>query len=110
MFCLPLRNAAGKYFLQQSNWPYNTQHKMITYYLFHHHGDAFSTVYTQMPVDLTVNHLPAIISTMTEVEVTAQPQCSDSFICKRRELLALVKAQAQPCPYPLHSNCPVITF
>jgi len=41
-------NAAGKYFLQQSNWPYNPQHKMITYYLFHHHGDAFSTVYAQM--------------------------------------------------------------
>ncbi len=66
-------NSAGKYFLQQSNWPYNTQHKMITYYLFHHHGDAFSTVYTQMPQELEVEHMEAILSSMEEVEVTANP-------------------------------------
>lgn len=34
-------NAAGKYFLQQSSWPYNTSNKEVTYHLFHMHGDAF---------------------------------------------------------------------
>lgn len=64
-------NAAGKYFLQQSNWPYNPQHKEITYQLFHHHGDAFMTVYSEMPQDLTVNHMPVLLSGMELFEVTA---------------------------------------
>ncbi|MBC8485964.1 MAG: T9SS type A sorting domain-containing protein [Bacteroidetes bacterium] len=49
-------NAGGKYFLQQSSWPYNTGNKTVTYHLFHHHGDAFLTVYTELPQDLTVIH------------------------------------------------------
>lgn len=64
-------NAAGKYFLQQSNWPYNPQHKEITHQLFHHHGDAFMTVYSEMPQDLAVNHMPVLLSGMEVFEVTA---------------------------------------
>ncbi|MCD4789208.1 MAG: hypothetical protein K8R37_04350, partial [Bacteroidales bacterium] len=30
-------NAAGKYFLYQSAWPYNTSNKEVTYHLFHSH-------------------------------------------------------------------------
>ncbi|KPJ51667.1 hypothetical protein AMJ39_09515, partial [candidate division TA06 bacterium DG_24] len=33
-------NVSGKYFLQQSSWPYNTSNKNHTYHLFHMHGDA----------------------------------------------------------------------
>jgi hypothetical protein len=64
-------NAAGKYFLQQSNWPYNPEHKNITYNLFHHHGDAFMTVYSEVPQNLTVNHMPVLLSGMDIFEVTA---------------------------------------
>jgi PKD repeat protein len=49
-------NAAGKYFLQQSNWPYNTSNKTVTYHLFHHHGGAFLTLYYEEPMDLTIVH------------------------------------------------------
>ncbi len=42
-------NAAGKHFLYSSSWPYNTSNKQITYRLFHHHGDAFMTLYTEVP-------------------------------------------------------------
>lgn len=49
-------NIYGKYFLEQSGWPYNTQHKKITYQLFHHHGDAFTVVYSEMPDSLTIIH------------------------------------------------------
>ncbi len=65
-------NIAGKYFLQQSNWPYNTEHKRITYYLFHHHGDAFNTVYTQMPQELSVLHPDVILSITTEFSITTE--------------------------------------
>ncbi|MCB2221347.1 MAG: T9SS type A sorting domain-containing protein [Bacteroidetes bacterium] len=49
-------NAAGKYFLKQSSWPYNTGNKEVTYNLFHHHGDAFLSVFSEVPQNLTVLH------------------------------------------------------
>jgi hypothetical protein len=64
-------NVAGKYFLEQSSWPYNTSNKQATYYLFHHHGDAFTTVYSEMPQHLTVAHDPILLSGLTTFNVTA---------------------------------------
>lgn len=63
--------AAGKYFLQQSSWPYNTSNKEVTYNLFHHHGDAFNTVYTVVPMDLTVSYDPILYAGVTSFDVTA---------------------------------------
>jgi len=62
---------SGKYFLQQSNWPYNTSSKTVTYHLFHHHGDAFSILYSEIPQNLTVNHLPVFFVGMPQFAVTA---------------------------------------
>lgn len=64
-------NVYGKYFLQYSNWPYNQGDKEVTYYLFHHHGDAFTTVYSEMPQMLTVVHDAAMLSGVTSFDVTA---------------------------------------
>jgi len=64
-------NASGKYFLQQSGWPSNPGSKAVTYNLFHHHGDAFSTIYSEMPQDLTISHDDVLESGMTSFEVTA---------------------------------------
>ncbi|MCD4789591.1 MAG: T9SS type A sorting domain-containing protein, partial [Bacteroidales bacterium] len=64
-------NAAGKYFLEQSNWPYNTGNKEVTYNLFHHHGDAFMTVYSEIPQNLTVNHSPSLYAGYTSFDVLA---------------------------------------
>jgi hypothetical protein len=64
-------NAAGKYFLQQSNWPSNPAQKEVTYNLFHHHGDAFMTVYSEIPQDLTVMHNPILYAGVTSFDVTA---------------------------------------
>ena len=64
-------NAAGKYYLQSSSWPYNTNNKEVTYYLFHHHGDAFSTVYSEMPQTLTVAHEGALLSGVDFFTVSA---------------------------------------
>ncbi|MCD4681815.1 MAG: hypothetical protein K8R86_00920, partial [Bacteroidales bacterium] len=70
-------NAAGKHFLYQSDWPYNTNNKEVTYHLFHAHGDAFSTVYTEIPQYLTVTHSPTLLAGATSFTVTAN---SGSFI------------------------------
>ena len=52
-------NAAGKYFLRQSSWT-DDGVKEITYYLFHQHGDAYMTLYSEVPQELTVEMLPVI--------------------------------------------------
>lgn len=64
-------SAAGKYFLQASSWPYNTSNKEVTYNLFHHHGDAFSTVFSEVPQNLTVIHNPILYAGVTSFDVTA---------------------------------------
>lgn len=64
-------SAAGKYFLEQSSWPYNSESKEVTYNLFHHHGDAFMTVFSEVPQELTVNHNPIVYAGVTSFDVTA---------------------------------------
>ena len=64
-------NVAGKYFLQQSAWPYNTNNKAITYKMFTAHCDAFLTLYTQVPTALAVNHPSQITPATTSINVTA---------------------------------------
>lgn len=71
-------NASGKYFLQQSSWPYNTSNKEVTYNLFHHFGDAFLNVYSEVPQYLTVSHNPIIYTGVISFDVTANP---DALIC-----------------------------
>jgi hypothetical protein len=63
-------NVAGKYFLQQSNWPSNPDKKNLTCDLFHHHGDAFSTVYSVVPQNLTIIHNPVLLSSLDFFTVT----------------------------------------
>jgi len=70
-------NAAGKIFLESSSWPYNTSNKEVTYHLFHHHGDAFSTVYSEIPQLLSVSHAAVLLSGINSFTVTAN---AGSFI------------------------------
>jgi PKD repeat protein len=70
--CLPaFGHAAGKYFLKQSNWPYNTGDKQVTYRLFHMLGDAFTRLYWEVPVELTVSHDTVINYGVLDFTVTA---------------------------------------
>ncbi len=64
-------NAAGKIFLEQSNWPYNPVNKVHTHHLFHHHGCAFSTLYSEVPMDLTVVHDNVILAGTTNFNIAA---------------------------------------
>jgi hypothetical protein len=71
-------NAAGKYFLQQSSWPHNGGDKEVTYNLFHHFGDAFLTLYSEVPQDLTILHDGIILAGMNEFTISAD---TGSTIC-----------------------------
>ena len=50
----------GKIFLESSSWPYNPANKQITYRLFHHHGDAYSVVYSEVPQILSITAIPVV--------------------------------------------------
>lgn len=78
-FILPAYgNAAGKFFLSQSSWAGWSGGKEITYYLFHHHGDVYMNLYTEMPQNLDVTMLPVVVEGATEYNVTAD---EGSTIC-----------------------------
>ena len=64
-------NVTGKYFLEASNWPYNPESKTVTYHLFHLHGDAFTTLYSEVPQSLTVSHPGVLYIGATSFTVTA---------------------------------------
>lgn len=64
-------NVAGKLFLYQSSWPYNTESKQITYRLFHHHGDAYLNVYTEVPQNMTVSTPDAHVFGNLTMNITA---------------------------------------
>ena len=64
-------HAAGKYFLKQSSWPYNSGDKLVTYRLFHMHGDAFTCLYYHTPMTLTVAHDTAISYGVVSFNITA---------------------------------------
>jgi len=82
-------NAAGKYFLKQSSWPYNTNNKAVTYNLFHHHGDAFSCLYDTVPYTLDVTHDLSIAYGNTTFNITAT---EESFIALSHEGVLLATA------------------
>jgi len=62
--------ASGKYFLSTSNWASNSM-KTITYRLFHHHGDAFGNIYTEVPMENEVAHEAGITSDITNITIGA---------------------------------------
>lgn len=70
-------NAAGKYFLRQSSWT-DDGVKEITYYLFHQHGDAYLTLYSEVPQPLQVEMLPVLTAGSTQYQVKAD---EGSTIC-----------------------------
>jgi hypothetical protein len=47
---------SGKYYLALPTWPYPPQQRAYVYHLFHHHGDVFMTLYSEMPQYLSVAH------------------------------------------------------
>lgn len=64
-------NVAGKYFLAQSSWPYNTGSKDITYTMFTAHCDAFLRIYTQVPETMAVNHQSVQLAGLNTFQITA---------------------------------------
>ncbi|HTY08803.1 MAG TPA: C25 family cysteine peptidase, partial [Candidatus Edwardsbacteria bacterium] len=69
--------AFGKWYLKAHMTPWtilgsdSLSGAYVTYQLFHMHGDAFLTIYDQVPQDLTVSHAATLIAGATSFAVTA---------------------------------------
>ncbi|MDH4210547.1 MAG: C25 family cysteine peptidase [candidate division WOR-3 bacterium] len=96
---------SGKYFLQQSNWPYNTSSKTVTYHLFHHHGDAFSVLYSEIPQNLTVAHAPTLAGGVTSFTVTADDS-SVIALTVNGEIIAVEEGTGTPQAITIPSQNP----
>ncbi len=88
-------NIAAKYFLMNSSWPYNTGNKEVTYNLFHHHGDAFQTLYSEVPQNLMVLHDNVLLTGITSFTVSAD---SGAFIALSHngEILGTAESDGTP--------------
>ncbi|MCP4546280.1 MAG: T9SS type A sorting domain-containing protein [bacterium] len=98
-------NAYGKIFLQGSSWPYNTWDKEVTYNLFHHHGDAFTSVYSAVPQSLTVIHDAALLTGTQEFTVTADTGALIG-ISRDGEYLGSAVSQGFPVEIAIPSQTP----
>ena len=65
----------GKIFLYgvSTSWLYADiqPYKLHTYHLFHHHGDVFNPLYSEVPQNLTVVHMPTVMAGASSFTVTA---------------------------------------
>ncbi len=106
-FAMPaFGNSSGKFFLQQSNWPYNTGNKVVTYHLFHHHGGAFLTLYYEVPTDLTVQHEAYVTYGSNVFEISADMGSLISLF-RDGEILATATATGNMQAIPIPSTLPM---
>ena len=98
-------SVAGKFFLEGSNWPSNDYKKYVTYFLFHHFGDAFTTIYTEMPQELSISHDPVLISGNEIFTVSAD---EGSLICLsvNGEIIGVHEGTGEPYDFHIQPQTP----
>ena len=72
-------NAYGKYFLQQSSWPYTSIHKNVTYDIMHYFGDAYLQLNTEIPEEIEIVHPKEISSDCKYFSITKEHGCKVAF-------------------------------
>ncbi|HPS61985.1 MAG TPA: C25 family cysteine peptidase, partial [Bacteroidales bacterium] len=97
--------AAGKYFLKQSSWPYNSGDKLVTYRLFHMHGDAFQVLYTEIPQQLAVTHENEIPFGQTTFTITTNDSAFIALTTGGNQILATAYGSATG---PVNLTIPVL--
>ncbi|MBU0519546.1 hypothetical protein KJ564_11495, partial [bacterium] len=98
-------NASGKWYLQASSWPSNPGSKAITHHLFHHHGDAFTTLYSEVPQNLAVTHQPILFAGHDNFTVTAD-EGSVIALTTNGEIIGLADGTGGPQAIPIAPQLP----
>ncbi len=90
----------GKYFLHVSSWPSNPEKKVYTYHLFHHHGDCFITLYSEIPQNLTVAHDPILPAGQEYFTVTSNVN-SVIALTVNGEIIGVGEGTGSPVDIPI---------
>ena len=100
---------AGKYFLSQTAWPYNSESKAITYQMFTAHCDAFLRLYTEVPQAMIVNHQNVQLAGMLDFQITA-PEGTTIALTKGEgdnlEIVAVAQATGEVQQITIPSQVP----
>ncbi len=95
--CPAIAQCYAKYFLQASSWPYNPMNKVHTYNLYHHFGDVFNPLYSEMPQTLTVVHNSTLTPGATSFTVTANDS-SIIALTVNNEIIGVAHGTGNPVP------------
>lgn len=98
-------NAAGKFFLEQSGWPYNEDNKEVTYHLFHHFGDAFSSIFSEVPEELVVIHNEVLMGASSTFTVQADT-ASLIALSVNGEIIGVADATGLPVDVEIQPQIP----
>lgn len=92
--------ASGKIYLQASSFPYNTSNKAVTHHLFHHWGDTFMRLFSEVPQTLAVQHDTSIFLGTTTLSVNA-PEGSLVCLSKNNQIIATALGAGMPMCVPV---------
>jgi hypothetical protein len=100
---------SGKYYLHAMWFPDSVAgvggYRVYTDHLFHHHGDCFTTLYSQVPMTLTVSHAASLLAGATSFTVSA----NDSAIIAltvNGEIIGVAEGTGSPVPITITPQTP----
>ena len=95
-----IAQSSAKWYLYNSSLPSNPSQKAVTYNLFHHHGDAFMTLYSEVPQALTVVHADMLDIGATSFAVEANDGAVISLTVDG-EIIGVADATGSPVNVPI---------
>jgi hypothetical protein len=96
--CPAIAQCYAKYLLQASSWPGSAStYKVSTYHLYHHHGDVFNPLNTEMPQALTVVHNSTLAPGATSFTVTVNDS-SIIALTVNNEIIGVAQGTGNPVP------------
>lgn len=95
---------SGKYYLEAMWFPDSvpglTGYRIPTYHLFHHFGDVFSVIYSELPQQLVVDHPPVLTAGVAAFSVTADDN-SIIALTVDNEIVGVAEGTGGPVAIPI---------
>ncbi|MCK4250536.1 hypothetical protein KAX97_03775 [candidate division WOR-3 bacterium] len=99
---------SGKYYHEAMWFPDSAGaggYRTLTHGLFHHHGDAFNTLYSEIPQNLSVSHAPTLIGGAASFTVTANDS-SVIALTVNGEIIGVAEGTGSPIAISIPAQSP----
>jgi hypothetical protein len=99
---------SGKYYHEVMWFPDSAGaggYRTLTHGLFHHHGDAFNTLYSEIPQNLNVSHAASLTAGATTFTVTANDS-SVIALTVNGEIIGVAEGTGSPVPITIPPQSP----